>query len=363
MPTEYFQTIPVTNYDVDGDGTSKVVVDILRRVKLRAAALVDGAVFYNYQMQDGDTAEIISEKYYGSSKYHWVVMLMNNFLHHTYDMALTDGNFSSYINDTYGSFARALGTKKYPAGHALDTVSADSPAGTSNIATEWFSTEVSAQKNSSQEPNYSVLMGSSVELYSGTVPAGHSTGIFKRGRRGAENPWGTTISVGDTVTIFVRPEWYQLRDYTVSPSLQMANSVFLPYATSAEIVYISERADPTATETHSYFTLHTNLNSNSYPTFSDSSGDYSVPTWYIETGIHHFEMDLTNNAGTKLANNIVIDQAQYVNTTFGTSGDKRIVYNYQYEEDKNEDKRVIYLLRKEYLYEFIDEFEKLVNIG
>ena len=54
---------------------------------------------------------------------------------------------------------------------------------------------------------------------------------------------------------------------------------------------------------------------------------------------------------------------QYVNTTFGTSGDKRIVYNYQYEEDKNEDKRVIYLLRKEYLYEFIDEFEKLVNIG
>nr|HIL74910.1 hypothetical protein [Rhodospirillales bacterium] len=88
MPKRYFQMIPAVDYDVDGDGTTKVAIDILRRVKLRAESLLDGAIFYNYQMQDSDNAEIIADKYYGSSQYHWVVLMMNNILDHTYDLTL-----------------------------------------------------------------------------------------------------------------------------------------------------------------------------------------------------------------------------------------------------------------------------------
>ena len=83
MPKRYFQMIPTVDYDVDGDKTTKVAIDILRRVKLRADALLGGAIFYNYQMQEGDNAEIIADKYYGSSQYHWVVLLMNDMSMHT----------------------------------------------------------------------------------------------------------------------------------------------------------------------------------------------------------------------------------------------------------------------------------------
>ena len=82
--------MPAINYDVDGDGTTKVVIDILKRVKARAEAIVDGGIFYKYQIQEGDNAEIIADKYYGSSQYHWVVLFMNNILDHTYDFTLND---------------------------------------------------------------------------------------------------------------------------------------------------------------------------------------------------------------------------------------------------------------------------------
>jgi hypothetical protein len=424
MPKDYFQLIPLLTYDVDGDGTEKAAVDILRRVKTRTATLLDGAIFYNYPMQDGDTAEIIADKYYGSAKYHWIVLLMNNILDHTYDFTLNDFNFESYIKEKYGSLERSQGVTQ-----TLDGATAE-------IAPEWW--------------NYQKRFGAGTgttyydsTLRSGTIPAGHSTGIRIKGSKGA-SPWSSNIDVGDVIRIFVPEDWYDktvtsthdgtleentatdrvilqantattlaglylggtititgegtgttgitgntriISTYDPSTKEAVLTEAFLhlpqggltadawtyslsfdapanyskvPYTFSAKIIAKSERIDPDATDSHSHFYFSTEMNSNTYLPFTWDSNE----TISIKTGINHFELDAYDSSGTtQLAENVWISQDQYVNTSVGTISTKKIVSNYDYEAEQNENKRIIYLLRKEYLNEFIDEFESLINIG
>ena len=196
MPKRYFQMVPTVDYDVDGDGTTKVAIDILRRVKLRADAILEGAIFYNYQMQEGDNAEIIADKYYGSSQYHWIVLMMNNILDHTYDLTLNDSNFESYINTTYGSFPRASG------------VSVNLTSTVSGITSETHPTEVTFEPQSYDESNHRKAASSwgNTGLSSGSFPAGNTTAIWISGPT-ASDPF-KNIDIDDTVHLFVPETWY-----------------------------------------------------------------------------------------------------------------------------------------------------------
>jgi len=196
--------IPTTDYDVDGDGTTKAVIDILRRVKLRADVLLEGSIFYNYQMQEGDNAEIIADKYYGSSQYHWIVLMMNNILDHTYDLALNDSNFESYIKTTYGSYPRASG------------VYIDLTNLTSGIQSETRTTETTFEPQSYDgDGPANDGKGNAVEasssgntgLTSGSFPAGNTTAISILGST-ASDPF-KNVDTGDTVHIFVPDLWYE----------------------------------------------------------------------------------------------------------------------------------------------------------
>ena len=109
MPKPFFRSLPTIEYDINDDGTIKLATNILTRIARKSNLALDGSVFYNYPMQDGDTVEIIADKYYGNSKYHWVVMLINNAYNNIYDFPLSGRSFSRYIKDKYGSQARAEG--------------------------------------------------------------------------------------------------------------------------------------------------------------------------------------------------------------------------------------------------------------
>jgi len=192
--------IPTVDYDVDGDGTTKVAIDILRRVKVRADALLDGAIFYDYQMQEGDNAEIIADKYYGSSQYHWIVLMMNNIIDHTYDFALNSSNFESYINTTYGSFPRASG------------VSVNLTSTVSGIESESRPTEVifEPQSTITDSEGESIKIPASdsgnTGLLSGSFPAGNTTAIWISGPTSSD-PF-KNIDIDDTVHLFVPDTWY-----------------------------------------------------------------------------------------------------------------------------------------------------------
>ena len=55
-----------------------------------------------YDIRDGDTPEIISEKFYGSPLYHWVVMIANQKYDYINDFPLAIPELEQHIRDKYG---------------------------------------------------------------------------------------------------------------------------------------------------------------------------------------------------------------------------------------------------------------------
>jgi len=341
MPLRLFQKFPNITYDVDGDGSSKYVVDILRRIKIRVEVLLDGAIFYNYPTQEGDTPEIIADKYYGSAQYHWVVMLMNNIIHPTYDFVLNDSNFESYISGKYGSVDRAKGLSinLSTGGYMMPFI----------MVPQWHSYE--QHKGSG--------FGANSQIDIGTMPAGHSTSIIIYNAK-TSDPF-SSIYVDDVVTIFIPEGWYD--------SSNLALYSKSSYATSAKVTGRStyrpmdvNGVPVDSTHPNRNFVISLDLNSNTYPAFT---WDTDTETVSIQTGIHHYEMNYYNSTGTTLlADRVWIDQTRYANNSNPNSPSdlsKKIVSNYTYEDTINEDKRTIYLLKREYLHEFVDEFEQLVK--
>lgn len=90
----YFKMFPVIEYD------DKVVKDILRRVVYNNKS--DATIYEYIILRDGEKPEDISFRYYGSSFYHWVVMIVNDVIHPFYDWLMSDSELSQHITNAYG---------------------------------------------------------------------------------------------------------------------------------------------------------------------------------------------------------------------------------------------------------------------
>lgn len=101
----YFNKFPKLFYTKDSK--TNLVTNILARVSTIKENLDVNAIFYQYDIQEGDTPEIIAHKYYGDAGYHWVVLLFNDIYDPYYDWPMTYQQFIAYINDKYGSQANA----------------------------------------------------------------------------------------------------------------------------------------------------------------------------------------------------------------------------------------------------------------
>jgi hypothetical protein len=64
-------------------------------------------LFYEYAIQEGDTPEIIAEKYYEDPYRYWVVLLSNEILDPLWDWPLDNLTFLSYIDAKYATEAEA----------------------------------------------------------------------------------------------------------------------------------------------------------------------------------------------------------------------------------------------------------------
>jgi Base plate wedge protein 53 len=128
--TEYFQNFPNILYTFDPNLTEySVVKNIFARVKIIDAVLQNSLVYYAYNMKESDRAEIISDKYYGSTKRHWVVMFANQVVDPYFDFPLKDRDLNNNIIAKYGSLVNAQATLHHVEQHVNVT---SSLAGTSN---------------------------------------------------------------------------------------------------------------------------------------------------------------------------------------------------------------------------------------
>lgn len=100
MAVPFFQKFPLISYDVDGSG-AQLAIDILQRIKIRNYLKNNFLVFYTHDIRDGDTPEIIAAKVYGSTSFHWIILLANDIVDPVYDWPMSYENLILTIQKKY----------------------------------------------------------------------------------------------------------------------------------------------------------------------------------------------------------------------------------------------------------------------
>jgi hypothetical protein len=125
---KYFQQLPKVAYS-DFNGNQIILTNLLVRTSLIPQLLKNPLLFYQYDVKDNETPEIVADKYYGSVDDFWLVMFSNQLLDPQWDWPLSNQNFDAYIVDKYGSLANAT-SQVY--NYTMTTTTTDQLNGTSN---------------------------------------------------------------------------------------------------------------------------------------------------------------------------------------------------------------------------------------
>ena len=97
----YFAAFPDILYDSVGDDNFKRVTNLLRRVAIRAKVKENTLIFDTYNVQEGETPEIIADRLYGDPELHWVILLMNNVTDRYSQWPRNQNQFLAHVNDKY----------------------------------------------------------------------------------------------------------------------------------------------------------------------------------------------------------------------------------------------------------------------
>ena len=97
----YFSMFPLLYYDAKASGTNKVYTNLMNRLKMISNTKESLMNFDYYDVQDGDTPEIIAFKYYGDVRYHWTILYVNDITDYYSQWPMTVQKFEEFVNDKY----------------------------------------------------------------------------------------------------------------------------------------------------------------------------------------------------------------------------------------------------------------------
>ena len=101
---KFFNYYPKTFYTNDTKPKGlDTVTNIISRFAFEGTLKENSAAFYEYDIQDSDTPEIIAHKYYGNSERHWMVLLFNDIVDPQWDWPLTERNLVKYVDEKYSA--------------------------------------------------------------------------------------------------------------------------------------------------------------------------------------------------------------------------------------------------------------------
>jgi hypothetical protein len=101
---KYFQVMPKIA-TIDYVGNKIVLTNLMIRTEIIPTLLNNPLLFYSYDIQDGDTPEIIAEKYYGDSYRYWIVLFANQIIDPQWQWPMNQNLFNDYIIDKYKNAA------------------------------------------------------------------------------------------------------------------------------------------------------------------------------------------------------------------------------------------------------------------
>ena len=97
----YFRQFEKGFYDLNGDGKDKLVTDLMTRVKVREKIIDEVSLYDKYDVPSGERPEDTAFKHFGSSHYHWIILLTNNITDVYYDWPMSEQDFETFLKDKY----------------------------------------------------------------------------------------------------------------------------------------------------------------------------------------------------------------------------------------------------------------------
>ena len=99
---QYFDNLPKIIY-TDAYGNQSIRTNLLARASVVNNLLTNPLIYYSYDIQEGDTPEIIAHKYYDDMYRYWIILLCNQILDPQWGWPLNSQQFADYLNDKYGT--------------------------------------------------------------------------------------------------------------------------------------------------------------------------------------------------------------------------------------------------------------------
>lgn len=107
----YFENFPLTYYTVYDDLSNvKIVTNITVRNKLSREAIDNILLYDEYDVKDGETPEILADKFYNNPQLHWVILITNDIIDPRFDWPLSINNLYQYCE---GKYSNVYGTHHY----------------------------------------------------------------------------------------------------------------------------------------------------------------------------------------------------------------------------------------------------------
>lgn len=100
----YFNKLPTIlyNFPVAGEERMFIIKDISVNVRFIKETLNNITLYDEYDINDGETPEIIAHKIYGATHYHWALMLANLRFDYANDWPMTYDRLEEFVKDKYG---------------------------------------------------------------------------------------------------------------------------------------------------------------------------------------------------------------------------------------------------------------------
>lgn len=97
----YFSNFGTTPYTLDNIKTVQIVSNITKRAVISEEITNNLSLFFPYQIKDGETPEILADKFYNDSQLHWIILHCNEIHDGIFDWPLTVPDLVSFVDSKY----------------------------------------------------------------------------------------------------------------------------------------------------------------------------------------------------------------------------------------------------------------------
>lgn len=99
----YFKSFPYTYYSLDNATTVQVVTNLTTRVTLSDEVKNNLGLFDEYDIIDGETPELVADKFYSNPQLHWLVLHYNDIIDPRFDWPMSTNDLNNYTAGKYVS--------------------------------------------------------------------------------------------------------------------------------------------------------------------------------------------------------------------------------------------------------------------